>query len=306
MNTQLFTAGVKKELWEFHKILFWLPIIIAAMAVCLPLLQYFTLEDYQWDAILRALNEVASHTLTESDIKQISESSFAAIAGLFLPFVAISVIVQLYYFTSCLFDERRDLSVYFWRSLPVSDAATIGTKLFTGGLVIPLVFMAVATITLVVWVIIALVISVMLASSYSISLWEVWGHVTVASSLVKVWINLLPYFLWMLPVYTWFMLASMFARKAPFLWAVVPVAALMVVDGVLVEFFNLDSYFIVPILGEYFAVSDDLLASHYDRIGDVTMLPFNVLLDKVSLVGLVAAGVMLYATYWLRVNRSEK
>lgn len=306
MNIQLFTAGIKKELWEFHKILLWLPIIIGAMAVALPLLQYFTLEEYQWNGILRFLGELSSESLTEYHIEQIAESSFAAIAGLFIPFVGISLIVQLYYFTSCLFDERRDLSVYFWRSLPVSDAATIGTKLLTGGLVIPVIFMVVASITLVAWIIIALVISVMLASSYSISLWEIWGHVTVLSSLAKIWINLLPYFLWMLPLYTWFMLASMFARKAPFLWAVVPVAALAIMDGIFMEFYNLNSFFILPVLGGYFTISDHVIANHYSQIKDVTMLPFHVLVDKISIFGVAAAAAMLYLTYWLRVNRSEK
>lgn len=306
MNTQIFTAGIKKELWEFNKILFWLPVIVGALAVFLPLLQYITLEEYQWNNILRKLNELSELVLSERDIEEIGVSSFAAVAGLFVPFIAISLIVQLYYFTSCLFDERRDLSVYFWRSLPVSDAATIGTKLLTGGLIIPLIFMAVATLTLIAWVIIALVISVMLASSYSISLWEIWGHVTVISSLAKVWINLLPYFLWMLPVYAWFMLASMFARKAPFLWAVVPVAALAIMDAVFVQFFKLDSFIIAPVLFEYFAITDNSIASNYEALNDVTMLPFHVLMDKVSIFGLLAAGVMLFATYWLRVNRSEK
>ena len=306
MNTQLFTAGIKKELWEFRKVLVWLPIIIAALAISLPILQFFRLEEYQWNNILRALTHLSELSFTEADITQISESSFAGIAGLFLPFIGISLIVQLYYFTSCLFDERRDLSVYFWRSLPVSDAATIGTKLLTGGIVIPVIFMLVATLTLLAWIVIGLAMSVLLASSYSISLWEVWGHVTVISSLVKIWINLLPYFLWMLPIYTWFMLASMVAKKAPFLWAVVPVVALTIIDGVLVEFYHLDSFFIRPVLAGYFTISDDSIATHFEQVQDVTMLPFHVLVDKVNILGVMAASAMLYLTYWLRVNRSEK
>lgn len=306
MNIKPYTAGVKKELWEFHKILLWLPIIIGGLAVALPLLQLVTLEEYQWGNILHQLNEISVHTLSEYEIEKIGESSFAAIAGLFIPFIAISLIVQLYYFTSCLSDERRDLSVYFWRSLPVSDAATVGTKLLTGGLIIPAIFMAVATLTLLAWVVIALVISVVLAGGYNISLWEVWGHVAVISSLAKVWINLLPYFLWMLPVYTWFMLASMFARKAPFLWAVIPVAALVIIDLISVEFLNLDSHLIAPVLAEYITISDSMVKDNYALAGDVSMLPFHVLLDKINIFAILAAGVMLYVTYWLRVNRSEK
>lgn len=306
MNIQLFTAGIKKELWEFRKVLLWLPIVIAALAIVLPVFQLFRLEDHQWNNILRALTHLSELSFSEHDLNKISESSFAGVAGLFIPFIAISLIVQLYYLTSCLFDERRDLSVYFWRSLPVSDAATIGTKLLTGGLVIPIIFMIVASITLVTWVLIGLVISVILASSYSISLWEVWGHITVISSLAKIWINLLPCFLWLLPLYTWFMLASMFARKAPFLWAVVPVAVLAIMDGIFIQFYHLDSFFIHPVIGGYFTITDSSIASNFAEVRDVTMLPFYVLLDKVSAIGVAAAAAMLYLTYWLRVNRSEK
>ena len=303
MNIQPFTAGIKKELWEFHKILLWLPIIVGSLIVVLPLLQYWALEDYQWQRILIELQEISNITITAYEAEQIRQSSFAGIAGLFLPFIAISFIVQLYYFTSCLFDERRDLSVYFWRSLPVSDASAIGIKLLTGGIIIPVIFMLVATITLVVILIIGLVFSVILASGSNISLWQVWGSISVIPSLVKVWISLLPYFLWMLPIYAWFMLASMFARKAPFLWAVMPIALLAVIEVTTVEFFNLNSYLLLPILGHYFEVTSILISQHYSTVSDSTMVPFYVLVDKISIAGLLVSVVLLYLTYWLRVNR---
>lgn len=304
MNIQPFSAGIKKELWEFHKILMWLPIIVGALIIALPLLQFWSLEDYQWQRILIELREISNINISEYEAEQIRESSFAGIAGLFLPFIAISFIVQLYYFTSCLFDERRDLSVYFWRSLPVSDASAIAIKLLTGGIVIPVIFMLVATITLVVAIIVGLLFSVFLANGYSISLWEVWGNISVVPSLVKIWINLLPYFLWMLPVYAWFMLASMYAKKAPFLWAIMPVALLIVIEATTVEFFNLNSYIFLPILGHYFEVTSILISQHYNADSDATMLPFYVLMDKISVVGLLVAAALLYITYWLRVNRS--
>lgn len=304
MNIQPFSAGIKKELWEFHKILMWLPIIVGALIIALPLLQFWSLEDYQWQRILIELREISNINISEYEAEQIRESSFAGIAGLFLPFIAISFIVQLYYFTSCLFDERRDLSVYFWRSLPVSDASAIAIKLLTGGIVIPVIFMLVATITLVVAIIVGLLFSVFLANGYSISLWEVWGNISVVPSLVKIWINLLPYFLWMLPVYAWFMLASMYAKKAPFLWAIMPVALLIVIEATTVEFFNLNSYIFLPILGHYFEVTSILISQHYNADSDATMLPFYVLMDKISIVGLLVSAALLSLTYWLRVNRS--
>ena len=44
MNLSLLTMSVKKELWEFNKLLFWVPIIIIAMMVAAPLLQLMILS----------------------------------------------------------------------------------------------------------------------------------------------------------------------------------------------------------------------------------------------------------------------
>lgn len=304
MNVKAYTAGIKKELWEFHNILFWLPIIVAAIFVAFPFIQYWTIEEYQINNIMGGLQSLSGQSLTGVDQDVFANMSFAAISSVIVPFITVSFVVQLYYFTTCLFDERRDLSVYFWRSLPVSDATTVSLKVITGGLVIPAIFLAAATITVLVLLVMALIVTAVLHVGFDISLWAVWGNVSVVSSLVKIWITLLPAFLWLLPVYVWFMLASMFAKKAPFLWAVLPVFILLVIEAIMVNVFNLSSLTILPAIGAYLELSPELVHQYSAATTDKTMLPFWLLVDKVNIAALAVAAVIIYLTYWLRVNRS--
>ena len=304
MNMRFFNAGIKKELWEFQQILFWLPVILASLAILLPVIQYLLIEDYQRQNIIDFFTRNGEQIRAGHRANEIRQMAFVTMSGLFTPFIITSFIVQLYYFTTCLFDERRDLSIYFWRSLPVSDASTIGFKLLTGALVIPAIFMLAATAILLVFVVFALLVTVILQLGYDVSLWSLWANIGLISNLAKVWLNLLPYLVWLLPIYTWLMLASMLARKAPFLWAVLPITILLLAEVLVVQYFDLSSYMFLPVFAEYFAITPELIEHSWSSARDVSMAPFNVLLDKVSLGGTVLAAGFLYSAYWLRVNRS--
>lgn len=305
MNTIALKANVKKELWEFHKVLLWLPVVITSLILLMILVQYVALEQHQADNIMQALTHLSNLNAEEFNFDKIQEVSFGVSSGLFVPFLVIAGVVQFYYFTSCLFDERRDLSVYFWRSLPVSDATTIGVKLFTGALVIPAIFMLAASALLFILLIVALIVTVVLSVGSDISLWHIWGSLPILSNITKVWISLLPYTLWLLPLYAWVMLASMFAGKAPFLWAVIPVVLLVIIESMFGHMFHFFSPVIAPALLNYFAIDNNLIQQNAMQLQDVSLLPFSVLTDKVSLIGLVISAVLLYGVYWLRTNRSH-
>lgn len=305
MNIVSLTANMKKELWEFHKVLLWLPAVIAAVIFLALLGQYLTLEDYQATKIMGVLTELSQAEISAKNLEQLSKVSFGIASGMFVPFLLIAIIVQFYYFTGCLFDERRDLSVYFWRSLPVSDATAIGVKLFTGAVIVPAIFMLAATLTIILLTLIALIATVVLALGYDVSLWHIWSSISVFSSIFKVWLGLIPFVLWFLPVYAWFMLASMHANKAPFLWAIVPVALMIVIEVFLVDFFKLQSFFLVTTIKEYFEITDSSVQQKLATLSDVTYLPASVLVDKINFGGIAVAGILVYITYWLRVNRSH-
>jgi ABC-2 type transport system permease protein len=301
MNKSQIIMSFRKEIWEFKKTLFWVPLIIAIFIIAAPLLQLMLMEDYQSSKVF----DIITNADNLANVEGFTRLFLSAIMGMFVPFIMLSLIIQLYYFTTCLFDERRDLSVYFWRSLPVSDVLSVGVKLITGALVIPAIFMLAATLVVFVFLLLALIACTVLSLGYDVSLWGLWGSADIISNLTSIWLNLLPYALWMFPVFAWLMLASMFANKAPFLWAILPIAALLLIESFVVEYLHLDGRLFLNTLLEYFAFGQDMFPNNASDIGATKFIVFSALSSKISVMATLIGVGLMYATYWLRVNRSH-
>jgi ABC-2 type transport system permease protein len=126
-------------------------------------------------------------------------------------------IVGIFYCLDALHGERRDRSVLFWKSLPVSDRTTVLSKLF-----VPLVILPVLTflITIVTQLIMLLISTVaLLPSGLAGSTWHLlpWPRLSMI-----LFYGLVTSALWEAPIYAWLLLVSSWARRATFLWAVLP------------------------------------------------------------------------------------
>jgi ABC-2 type transport system permease protein len=297
MNKSQIIMSFRKEIWEFKKTLFWVPLIIAIFIIAAPLLKLILMEGYQSSKWL----DIVTNAENLGNVEGFTRIFLTAIMGMFVPFIMVSLIIQLYYFTTCLFDERRDLSVYFWRSLPVSDVLNIGVKLITGALVVPIIFMLAATCVVFVFLLCALIACTVLSLGYDVSLWGLWGSADIISNLTSIWLNLLPYALWMFPVFAWLMLASMFANKAPFLWAILPIVAILLIESFVVEYLHLGESFLFSTMREYFEFGQGM----FSNTDSTRFVLFSALSSKISIVSTLVGIGLMYFTYWLRVNRSH-
>lgn len=301
MNAQYLLTNFKKELWEFRKTLFWVPLFTAILVIVAPLVQLALLEDYQTAKIFEVLEKI-QHI---AEPKQFSKGALNFMMGVFTPFLILAFVIQFYYFVTCLFDERRDMSVYFWRSLPVSDALTVTVKLLTGAFVIPAAFLLYATATLLVYLLFAFIACIVLATSYDITLWQFWGEIGLISNVASLWSIILPYALWMFPLFAWLMLASSHAKKAPFLWAVLPIIALLVIEAVLVNYFHLYQGFVSTTLTDYFGFTQQLVFQSAEPHVSFKELLVNALYAKIGFVATIFGLAVMYLTYWLRKTRSH-
>jgi ABC-2 type transport system permease protein len=128
-----------------------------------------------------------------------------------------------------LYGERRDRSILFWKSLPVSDLTTVLSKAGIALVVLPLLTFAVTVVTW--WVTLLLSSIVLLAGGQSVA--ELWSHLPLFQMSVMLLYHLLAYHsLWWAPIYAWLFLVSAWARRAPFLWAVLPPIAVAVVEKI--------------------------------------------------------------------------
>jgi len=300
MNTTIMKASIKKELWEFNGMLTWVPLTLAGVFIFIPLLGVI-LNGVDMTELLIGLENLAQ--LQSSD--RISEVFFVSAIALFSPFIAIGFIVQVYYFVTCLFDERRDQSVMFWRSLPVSDKMTIASKVLTGALVIPVIFFMAATLLMLLILVLAVIACAVLSIGFDISLWSILAGADIVSGVGYIWLTLVPIAIWLLPLYSWLMLASIYANKAPFLWAVLPIVALLVIEAIVVHYLHLSQPFFGHFLMDYFSMTPENLAEvsgEQDTSRSATLLMLISQIDYRTV--LVSAG-LLFTTYWFRVNKQE-
>jgi ABC-2 type transport system permease protein len=144
-----------------------------------------------------------------------------AAAGAFLgviggTFFIVMSVYSTWYLLDCLYTDRRDRSILFWKSLPISDATTVLIKLLVGMVIIPLVYFAAADATA---LLAAFILSVRARAAIGSSLWngEVWVQMQVLWIYVVVTAAI-----WYLPIAGWLMLVSAWAKRAVMLWAILP------------------------------------------------------------------------------------
>jgi len=129
-----------------------------------------------------------------------------------------------------LYDDRRDRSILFWKSLPVSDPMTVLSKAIMAMIVAPVITIALAAVAAMALILIAS----MALGAQGLNLFS--GLLTSPELYLSPLraVALLPvYVIWALPTVGWLLLVSSWAKSKPLLWAVgVPVVALIVIKWI--------------------------------------------------------------------------
>jgi ABC-2 type transport system permease protein len=139
-------------------------------------------------------------------------------------FYVLMSVYATWYLLDCLYTDRKDRSILFWKSLPISDAKTVLIKLLIGMIVIPLVYFVAADVTA---LIAAFILSIRARAAIGTALWqpEAWGGIQV------LWLYcVLTTAIWYLPIAGWLMLVSAWAKRAVMLWAVLPPLVLSILE----------------------------------------------------------------------------
>ena len=207
--------SVRRELWESRSI------YIAPLSVAGLILVGFLISTIHLPGKMRAalaLTPMQQHELIERPY------NFAA-----LLIMGTTFIVAVFYCLDALHGERRDRSILFWKSLPVSDLTTVLSKASIPLVVLPLVTFAVTVVTQ--WIMLLLSTVVLLGSGLSVV--TLWTHLP----LLHMWLMLLYHLvaihaLWYAPIYGWLLLVSGWARRLAFLWAALPLLAIGVVEKI--------------------------------------------------------------------------
>lgn len=206
----------------------------------------------------------------------------------------ILIFVSVNYLLGCLYNDRKDRSILFWRSMPVSTRDEVLAKLVVALLVAPAIFIAASVLAQLATVLLAMLLVLRMGMDpFAVVL----GNIQFGRLLLDQLGGWLLTALWVLPVYAWLLLASAGARRSPFMLALAPVLGLFLLEAMLLG----SSHFGA-------AVKNHLphLSSGDSAVGFYLLGPDWVNQDYLGLVlGLLVAAALLAATVWLRRHRWE-
>ncbi len=225
-----FATLLQREIWEHRGGFIYTPIAIAC--VLLLLLVMGAGSAYWWHFNIDGSEQMTKGALqlaaTNVPPEKLALGVSAFLWGTTLLWQSVLFIVLFFYCIGCLYDDRRDRSVLFWKSMPVSDLETVGSKAFMALIVAPLIMFAVMVVGQ---------ILLLFASGLVVALHG-------GSPMKLIWSHMNPFLVWgqflgvqgvqvlyMLPLFAWLMLAGSFARGKPFLWAILPPVVLAIMES---------------------------------------------------------------------------
>ena len=282
--TQAFYWCVRRELWE-HRSIYMAPLGAAAIFLFGFLISLFTLPSR-----MRAVLE-----LDPLKQREAMAMPYDMAAGLLM---GITMIVGAYYCLDALYGERRDRSVLFWKSLPVSDLTAVLAKASIP--IVLLQLLAFAITFALHWIMLLLSSAVLLGSGLNVA--TLWTQLSLFQmSLVLFYHLVAMHGLWYAPLYCWLLLVSSWARRVPLLWAVLPLLAVGIVEKIA---FN--TTYLASLLGYRLGGGDEAAMTStasfpIDPMAHLT--PLRYISAPGVWVGLIFAAVFLILAARLRRNR---
>jgi ABC-2 type transport system permease protein len=275
-----FYWSVRRELWE-NRLIYLVPLVAAVMFLVGFLINLISLRYHMHGVWF--LDPVQQHRV----IGLPHEMSAALIMG-------TAMIVGIFYSLDALYGERRDRSILFWKSLPVSDLTAVLSKVTIPLVIIPVLSYAVAMVTQFIMLLLSSV--VLLGSGASIAtLWT--EEPFFRQSLTLFYHMLTVHGLWYAPLYGWLFLVSAWAPRAPFVWAALPP---FVIWGVEKMAFN-TTHFLSLLMVRLTGPSDPEMPRNADFMS--TLIPHHFFSQPGLWIGLAIAAVFVAAAVRLRRYR---
>jgi ABC-2 type transport system permease protein len=279
-----FYWSVRRELWEYRSI------YLAPLAIAGAILLGFVFVLVHLPHTMRTLS-----SLDPSQQRGALAQPYDFAAGLVM---GAAFLVSIFYSLDTLYGERRDRSILFWKSLPVSDLTTVLAKASIPLLVLPILAFVITVVTQSVMLLLSSM--VLLASGLSVA--TLWTQLQLHQTLLMLLYHLVTaHMLWYAPFYGWLLLVSAWARRTPFLWAVLPPLAIGIFEKVAFH----SSHFVDLLNYRFIGGSEDVasMMGGFPYHPGMHLTPGAFLVSPGLWIGLVIAAAFLAAAVRLRRNR---
>jgi len=275
--------SVRRELWE-NRSIYIAPLAVAAVALFAFLISAIA---GIWEKALK---------LDPAQSREAVAMPYDMAAGLMM---LTGILVSVFYCLDALYGERRDRSILFWKSLPVSDVTTVLAKA-----TIPLVILPLLTFAITVamqWIMLFVSSAVLLVSGQSVA--ALWTKLSLfRMSLLLLYHILTAHAIWPFPLYCWLLLVSGWPRRATFLWAALPLVAIAGVEKIAFH----TSHFAAMVGSRIIGAATGIAFTQGDMFptGPMTHItPGRFLISPGLWIGLAVAAAFLAAA--VRLRRSQ-
>ena len=287
---------VRRELWE-HPVLWRAPLICAGLFV-----GGIALATLKGASYVHIDNEAWNGAMTpEHRAEAFAASQLISTVALGL----ITAVVLTFYLIDCLYAERKDRSILFWKSMPVSDGLTVLSKLLVALIVVPLGVLALAAVCqgllFLLWQVIVAQGHAPPGIGWNMLLWLKMEGVLLLCLVLGA--------LWYAPLAAAFLLLSAWIRRNPVVWATLIPFVPLIVEKVtfnthhVLDFFSYRTTGIWRVLATGHGVNFDNGGTVNEAIAD---LNFAGAFTSLNLwLGVLAAAGLIYATVRVRRYRDD-
>ncbi len=267
-------ASVKREYWEHRNTIVGLPFVISALFIIAAVFAMLAIKYYA----------------AENDGEDIT--SFSVMAT----FIGAAWLAGFYYLLSCLHADRKDKSILFWKSLPVSETQNVLIKFLVASVGFVAVSITFAWLTCSVLYILGVVANSMHIGQAG---QDAGMQFSIAGVLLWPLASLLMGLIWGAPLFAYVLLVSAAAKRSPFLLLTLPLLGLMVLERILFEASHIIRFF-----AEHLPFSVFKPIKSGADIG--TFLHYYFVENGLSLMlGLIVAAGFITLAIWFRNNKFE-
>jgi len=285
-TTSSFYWSVRRELWE-NRSIYIAPLIVMAVVLFASLISTIGLPQKMRN--LPTLDPAKRHAAV------VTHYSIAP-----APIMLATFLVGFFYCLDALHGERRDRSILFWKSLPVSDRTAVLSKASIPIVILPVVAFVLSAITL--FVLLMASTAILLLSRMSPA--TLWSELRFFQEPVIMVYGLTVHALWFAPIYCWLLLVSAWARRATFLWALLPWLATAALERIAFStsyFGSMLRYRVIGGMTEAFANEQRGSGEILDQLSQLS--PVRFLGAPGLWVGLLFAAACLIGAVRLRHDR---
>jgi ABC-2 type transport system permease protein len=300
-----FYWSVRRETWE-NRGVYLAPLAVAGVVIAAFTfaLRFLPNQIRQAEALAAQLKPIVGSPTAAVALERVALHN--AEAAVVFPFAAgpgavvmTAIVFAIFYALASLHGERRDRSILFWKSLPVSDLTTVLSKATLALVVLPVAASLVALATLA--LMLGLATAVLGASGLDPSL--LWQRLDVLWISISIPYGLVALALWQAPVIGWLMLVSAWAKRMTVLWALAPPAAICLFERLALGTTHAWD-FLRHRLAIGFSVGFTTIAGHSSAVmGLERPDPAHLLANPGLWGGLVVTAALLGACVWLRRTR---